>query len=153
MEPVLKDTGDILWLVREDGVDWGDQKVSKMGAAFSAPFQAQAEGAWLRPHQQGRGAAKEVQLEGQSPSVERRAVASNATLPDHASPRWGRQTQLREHSYPIHGDIGAVMDSPEGRRQRCGVAAVFRKRCSVQHKTRILVRKICEENTSLFSKR
>lgn len=92
------------------------RKVSTKGAGLSTPFQVQAEGAGVRPHQQARATAKGHREEGQSRSVERCAMALNAPFPstDHTSPCWGRHTQLRDNSYPVHGDIGAVTDSIEG---------------------------------------
>lgn len=63
-----------------------------------------------------------------------------------------RQTQLRDSSYPIHGDIGPVVDSAEGRRQGRGVAAVLRKSCPVQHKPKILVSERYKKDTSDFER-
>lgn len=70
---------------------------------------------------------------------------------DHTPPCWGRQTQLRDSSYPIHRDIGPVVDSTEGRGEGGWAAAVFGKRGSVQHKPKILVRKGWEKNSSFFA--
>lgn len=62
----------------------------------------------------------------------------------------GADTPSGGHSYPIHGDVGPVVDAPAGWRERGWLAAVFRKYCSVQHKPKILVRKGWKTNPSLL---
>ena len=61
----------------------------------------------------------------------------------------GADTKFRENSYPIHRDIGPVMDATGWRREGCRVVVVFRECCSVQHKSKVLVREGCKKKTSL----
>lgn len=138
---------------------WGDQKGFRERGAFGGgALQVkkgegvyQADGARGRPCQQMRGTAEGQQEGGQNLRLKRWTEISNAMKPsaDHTSPS-GADTPSGDHAYPIHGDVGPVVDAPVGWRERGWLAAVFRKCCSVQHKPKILVREGWKTNPSLW---
>lgn len=75
----------------------------------------QADGARGRPCQQMRGTAEGQQEGGQNLRLKRWTEISNAMKPsaDHTSPS-GADTPSGDHAYPIHGDVGPVVDAPVG---------------------------------------
>lgn len=141
-------------------LDWGHQEGFREGGALSTALQVDmVEGVYSRQMEHGwghirkpGGTATSYQEEGRRLKLEKGAEASNATLPsaDHACPCWGKLAQFTDNSYPIHSNIGPIVDSVEGWGEGRWFAAVLTKRCSVQHKPKILIRKECQKNTSLL---
>lgn len=130
-------------------LDWVTRRASEEGASCAQPAVETGErcisgrrSLGRRP-QQVRGTAKGHQEERLSLRLERQPQCSPHTLS-----LWGQPHKSKEDTYPVHRDISPIVDTIEGWREMCWVLAVFRKRCPVQYKPKILVREGCKKKTS-----
>lgn len=136
-------------------LDRGDQEGFWEGGALSTALQVKmGEGVYSRQIKHGWGHVSK--WGAQLRDVKRRGGAWGwkvgkglkchiTKYRPHMPPLGQTHIQSGDNSYPIHRDVGPVVDSTEGWRERCWVAAVLRKCCSVQHKPEILVRKGCKK--------